>query len=460
VIERDAIEFWRDHAPPSDIAHDLFPAMLHRGALMHAYVSFEYIKDIGTPKRFDKAVSDLRGGVVRRARRDQPQALVFIDRDGTINELRGDLTKAQDFELMGGVAQAIYNLNDAEYRVVVATNQPVLARGKTSFAEMRRIHAKLATQLGKIGAFVDAIEMCPHHPDGGFPGEVVKLKMACNCRKPATLLVDRACDAFNADRSRSWFIGDTTSDMLCAAQAGLRSIVVATGEGGLDGKYAARPDYSAADLPSAVDYLLKGHARLRALVQPIIRALSPGQLVLIGGLAKQGKSSLSSVLREALRAEGVAAEILSLDGYLYDQEKREPGVSGRYDLDDARTALAPWLEGRVSLDLTAPHYDRRTRTRARETIGLKLPANGILIVEGVPALLLEPKTVRNVCRIFVGGDETARAARVVTDLYLRGSTSEDSSKLYQERQNDEFPIIVNTRESANVMLSLDRVFKS
>ena len=52
------------------------------------------------------------------------QALVFIDRDGTINELRGDLTKAQDFELMEGVAQAIYNLNDAEYRVVVATSQP------------------------------------------------------------------------------------------------------------------------------------------------------------------------------------------------------------------------------------------------------------------------------------------------------------------------------------------------
>ena len=203
-----------------------------------------------------------------------------------------------------------------------------------------------------------------------------------------------------------------------------------------------------------------GHARLRALVQPITRALSPGQLVLIGGLAKQGKSSLSSVLREALRAEGVAAEILSLDGYLYDHEERGPGVSGRYDLDDARAALAPWLEGRVSLDLTAPHYDRRTRTRARGTIGLKLPANGILIVEGVPALLLEPKTLRNVCRIFVDGDEAARAARVVNGLHLRSSTSEDSFKLYQERQNDEFPTIVNTKESANTILSLDRVFKS
>ena len=167
VIERDAIAFWRDAEAPSDIARDLFPAMLRRYAHLHGYVSYEYIKDIGTPKRLDKVVSHLRAGVVARARRDVLPRAVLLDRDGTISALRGHLARVEDIELLPGAGAGVKRLNDAEYRVVVVTNQPVLARGETTTAELRRIHGKMEALLGRDGGFIDRLYYCPHYPEAG-----------------------------------------------------------------------------------------------------------------------------------------------------------------------------------------------------------------------------------------------------------------------------------------------------
>ena len=461
VLEREAIAFWCDAPTPSDIAGDLFPAMLQRGAAMHGYVSFEYIKDIGTPKRLDVAVSHLRRGVVARAKRDHPQALVFIDRDGTINALNGHLVRAEDFTLIEGAARAIRDLNDAEYRVVVATNQPVLARGETSFGEMRRIHAKMETQIGKIGAFIDRVELCPHHPDKGFLGEVAELKTPCECRKPSTLMIERARAALNGDCARSWFIGDSTGDMLCAARAGLRSILVSTGEAGHDAKYAVRPDYSAVDLAAAADFILHGHARLLARAEAVAQGLPAGTLVLIGGLAKQGKSSLASAVREAMRCAGRVAEVFSLDGYLRDNEHRDSDVLERLDLEAARRDLSPWLEG-GQLDLAAPHYEPDARKPTTETIHIALPADGVLIVEGVLALsLLGPEYVaRTTRRVFVEGDQARRSQRMIADSRRRGCGEEASLQIYTERQNDEASLVMRQRGKTEMVLSLDDVFSS
>ena len=255
-LERRALEPFRDAATPHDFAKDLFPRMLAGGARMQGYKSFEYIKDLGTPKRLDKVERHLRTGVVARARLVERQAAVFVDRDGTLNELRDYVRKAEDLTLLPGVPEAVHKLNDAELRVVVVTNQPVIARGETSPAEMRRIHAKLDSELGAGGAYVDALYFCPHHPDGGFPGEVAALKFDCGCRKPKTGLIDRAVDDLNIDLARSWLIGDSTSDMLAARRAGLRSVLVLTGEGGRDGKYVVEADMVAPTFAEAVDLVV------------------------------------------------------------------------------------------------------------------------------------------------------------------------------------------------------------
>ena len=259
AIERKSLEMFREFPAPADFGADLFPAMLAAQKRLKGYASFEYIKDLGTPKRLDKVIDHLRRGVVARATLAEPQACVFVDRDGTLNELRGFIAQHEDLVLLPGAAEAVRRLNDGEYRIAVVTNQPVIARGECSLDDMRAIHAKLDMQLAEHGAFVDRLYFCPHHPHAGYPGEVQELKVACNCRKPKTGMILQAVDALNAELARSWMVGDTTSDVLAARNAGLRSILVQTGEAGRDGKYDIKPDVIVDDLSAAVAVILERH---------------------------------------------------------------------------------------------------------------------------------------------------------------------------------------------------------
>lgn len=259
VVEKDALAAWAGRFEAGDFAKDLFPAMLAEGGRLKGYISFEYIKDIGTPARLDAAERHLQCGLVRRARRDSPQRAVFIDRDGTLNKLNGHISQVEDLELVPGASAAVKRLNEAEFRVVVVTNQPVIARGECDEQGMAAIHAKLETALGVDGAYLDATYYCPHHPDSGFPGEVRELKRTCACRKPGTGMIEDAARALNIDLARSWMIGDSTADIAMAERAGLRSVLVATGEGGRDGKWQAEPLMRASNLLEAVDQILAAY---------------------------------------------------------------------------------------------------------------------------------------------------------------------------------------------------------
>jgi D,D-heptose 1,7-bisphosphate phosphatase len=256
VIEKRSLDKWRGFPSPSDFGKDLFPAMLTAGHRLRGYRSFEYVKDVGTPNRLSKAAKQLRTGMVERASLAHKQKAVFLDRDGTMNFHRGFMRNAREFELLPGVPEAIRRLNDSEYRVVLVTNQPVIARGEATFEELKDIHSKMETLLGEAGAFLDAIYFCPHHPDSGFAGEVTELKIDCDCRKPKTGMIDRAVVELNIDLGSSWLLGDTTGDIETARRAGLRSILVRTGEAGNDGKFAAKANYAAENLVAAVNLIL------------------------------------------------------------------------------------------------------------------------------------------------------------------------------------------------------------
>lgn len=243
--------------PPLDFGRDLFPEMLRRGEKLIGYNSPEYIKDCGTPERVDTVSAAVASGKVERSNLEHAQMAVFVDRDGTINRKAGFLTKAEEFDLIDGVAEAIAKLNRSDYRTVVITNQPVLARGECTPEELARIHARMDTLLAEKGAYVDRLYFCPHHPDSGFEGEVKELKIKCDCRKPQIGLILQAQNDLNVDLERSWMVGDTTADLLTAKNAGLRSILVETGDAGKDGKYDVQPDCVMADLPAAVELILK-----------------------------------------------------------------------------------------------------------------------------------------------------------------------------------------------------------
>jgi histidinol-phosphate phosphatase family protein len=241
-----------------DFGKDLFPAMLRRGAFLLGYNSPEFIKDIGTPERYDRVCAQFAGGVIQRSSLAIPQRAVFLDRDGTLIEEVSELglTSPDQVRLLPGAADAVHRLNETGWRVVLVTNQPVIAKGLCTEAELQVIHNKVETLLGIEHAFLDRIYFCPHHPKKGFAGERPELKIECDCRKPKTGMIQQAVRELNIDLAQSWLIGDTTTDLLTAKNAGLRSILVRTGYGGKDGKHEVKAEHECASLRDAVEHHL------------------------------------------------------------------------------------------------------------------------------------------------------------------------------------------------------------
>ena len=260
VFEKRALQPWRENKQPMDFGKDLFPAMLQRGAKLLGYNSPEFIKDIGTPARYDWVCGQYDAGIIQRSTLAVKQPAVFLDRDGTlVKEVSAQgLRHIDELELLPGVAEAVHELNHAGLRAVMVTNQPVIAKGFITEADLQRIHNKLETLLGREHAFLDRIYFCPHHPEKGFPGERAELKINCDCRKPGTGMLLQAQRDLNIDFAQSWMIGDTTIDVQTARQAGVKSILVRTGHGGGDAKHAVKPDFTCDNLLEAVQRIVNG----------------------------------------------------------------------------------------------------------------------------------------------------------------------------------------------------------
>ncbi len=216
-----------------DLDRQLLKPLCGSGSIF-SYSSPEYVKDMGTPERFAQVCEDFRKGLVQRKNLINKQKAVFLDRDGTINKYVGFLRNIDEFELLPGVAEAIRNINDSGYLSIVATNQPVIARGEVTEQELNQIHNKMETELGEEGAYLDAIYYCPHHPHKGYAGEIPELKVECECRKPKPGMLLRAAKDYNIDLSESWMIGDGENDILAGKAAGCKTVLIGEGEYGQD----------------------------------------------------------------------------------------------------------------------------------------------------------------------------------------------------------------------------------
>lgn len=241
-----------------DFGKDIFPQMLRDGAHLRGYNSPEFIKDIGTPDRYHWVCAQHDAGIIQRSSFETPQPAVFLDRDGTLVEevTQHGIASPDQLGLIPGAAEAVHELNQAGLRAVVVTNQPVVAKGMASESDIQAQHNKLETLLGREHAFLDRIYWCPHHPQKGFPGERPELKLDCDCRKPKPGMITRAAAELNLDLAASWLIGDTTTDIQTAKNAGLRSVLVRTGYGGKDGRQPARAEAECEDVLAAVKHVL------------------------------------------------------------------------------------------------------------------------------------------------------------------------------------------------------------
>lgn len=215
----------------SHIEKDILPRCLSAGLKVYSYLSFEYIKDMGTPDRYYSVSADVLSGKVTRMNRCFSRTAVFLDRDGVLNREVNLLSSPEQVELIEGAAEAVRYINEKGYLAIVVTNQPVIARNLCSLDELDKIHATLETLLGRERAFLNAIYYCPHHPDKGYPEERPEYKIVCNCRKPKPGLFFQAAEEWNIDLSNSYMIGDSERDVQAGQNARVKkSILIPTNE--------------------------------------------------------------------------------------------------------------------------------------------------------------------------------------------------------------------------------------
>lgn len=185
------------------------------------------------------------------------RAAVFLDRDGVINEQMGYVNHVSRFVLLPGVAAAIGKLNRAGVLVLVATSQSGLARGYFPASLLHEVHELMRQQLAGLGAHLDGIYVCPHHPEA----KEALYRQDCDCRKPKPGLVLRAAGELGLDLLKSYMVGDRWTDIRCGAAAGLKTVLVRTGYGRGEELYigpqeTVQPETVQEDLAAAVDWIL------------------------------------------------------------------------------------------------------------------------------------------------------------------------------------------------------------
>lgn len=165
-----------------------------------------------------------------------PSSLVILDRDGVINEDSAEFIKTPgEWIPLPGSAAAIARLNDAGFKVGVATNQSGIGRGLFDTNTLNDMHQKMANHLLTYGAHIDKLVFCPDHPDQPGPN-----------RKPAPGMALQLLEAFSAKAEETWFVGDSLSDVFCAINAKCKPVLVKTGKGK---ETLSRPELTKLNVP-------------------------------------------------------------------------------------------------------------------------------------------------------------------------------------------------------------------
>ncbi|HOK25822.1 MAG TPA: HAD family hydrolase [Bacteroidales bacterium] len=143
---------------------------------------------------------------------------IFLDRDGVINRKGGPyyIYLKEDFVLNEGVTEALKYFMHKGFLLIIITNQGGIAKGVYTEEQMHEVHNFMKELLKKDGIEIAGIYYCPHHPDVS----------PCECRKPGTLLLEKAIKDFNIDTASSWMIGDSEIDIQAAEKMGIKGVLI------------------------------------------------------------------------------------------------------------------------------------------------------------------------------------------------------------------------------------------
>jgi heptosyltransferase-2 len=184
---------------------------------------------------------------------------VFLDRDGTLNHEISYIRDPQELNLIPGAAESVARLNRAGARVVLITNQSGIGRGMFSPEVLEATHNRLKELLATEGGRLDAIYFCPHHPDDG-----------CLCRKPGTLMIERATRDLSIDLKKAYVIGDQIRDIELGYRVGMKTVLVKTGPTSAEALVQLQekglpPHYVADSIVDAVSWIEADDSKGRAL---------------------------------------------------------------------------------------------------------------------------------------------------------------------------------------------------
>jgi D-glycero-D-manno-heptose 1,7-bisphosphate phosphatase len=175
--------------------------------------------------------------------------LVILDRDGVVNHDSDDFIKSPgEWIPIPGSLEAIARLNQAGYRVIVASNQSGIARGLFNVVTLNAIHKKMHESAQLVGAHIDAIFFCPHAADDN-----------CDCRKPKPGMLHEIAKRFNVSLKGVPAVGDSLRDLQAGFVSGCTPYLVLTGKGKITHAKGGLPPTTTVypDLASVVDHLLK-----------------------------------------------------------------------------------------------------------------------------------------------------------------------------------------------------------
>lgn len=467
IINKRYLLKYKNFRTPSDLAKDFFPFILEKDHKINSYISPEYIKDIGTPDRLDLAESHLKKGLINRSNLKYPQKAVFIDRDGTLNkDSNGYISTINDLFVYPHVGDAIRKLNHNEWKVIIITNQPLLAKGVMNKSQLENIHNKLEYEISKSNGFIDAIYYCPHHPDKGFDGEVASLKIKCNCRKPRNLLIRKAQKQFNIDLKKSWFIGDSSADLGVAINSNLSSITVLTGNGGLDYKYSFQPQFHSKNFSTSVSFILNEYPVIKQKLGKIISNIKTNYNKsnfdnnwFVSGLSKSGKSMVSNILKKELCLIGIETMVISLDRWLLPEPQRGSNVYERYNLKEIKKVFNKINKKLkvISFNINLPNYSKIKKAPLNSFEKCFIKNNSIIIWEGLVVDKILPKIHSNL--IYVSTDENRRKQIIIDEYKKRGQNDKEITNLLNNRNIDEVSMIKKIKKLANYKVLINDCFK-
>lgn len=179
---------------------------------------------------------------------------VFLDRDGVITQEPPHYAhRVEDLEFISRSPEAIRLLNKNNFMVIVVSNQSGIARGYYQEEDTIAFNQAMEKRLSDIGAHIDAIYYCPHHPEA----KIEKYRIDCDCRKPNNGMLKKAKRNMNVDLKQSFVVGDRWSDIEAGRSVNCKTILVKTGHGiqSLESNMTTC-DHIVKDMYAAVEHIL------------------------------------------------------------------------------------------------------------------------------------------------------------------------------------------------------------